>query len=229
HRPVAGDVAALRQERQGEDAFGQLLRGGDAHGRRQRAAAVAQLAAQGGAVLGHGHPGRGRRCMIAAAAGRAKPATVPARTKNDASRGRRRRKNGSPPCRCGETTLNPRFKWERSETFGLPATWRTCTPGVVASPVSFLRDKANVLPAVEHGRERGRIIASPRALPSLRGVNSEDSGNAWFRAGRRGQSDRAFSLVVCPWPGRAGCPSAGPGCPAPAPARARGRRVPRAP
>src|SRR5690606_37843595 len=88
--------------------------------------------------------------------------------------------NGSPPCRCGETTLNPRFKWERSETFGLPATWRTCTPGVVASPVSFLRDKANVLPAVEHGRERGWIIAPPRPVPSPRGVRNPRSPGEWF-------------------------------------------------
>ena len=43
-----------------------------------------------------------------------------------------------------ETTLNPGLKWERWRTIGLPATRRTCTPGAVALPVSFLRDKANV-------------------------------------------------------------------------------------
>src|SRR5690606_15454485 len=34
-----------------------------------------------------------------------------------------------------ETTLNPGFKWECLETFGLPAAGRTCTPGFRCTPV----------------------------------------------------------------------------------------------
>ena len=38
-----------------------------------------------------------------------------------------------------QTTLNPRFKWECLDAFGLPAARRTCTPGFRCIPVVVIK------------------------------------------------------------------------------------------
>ena len=52
-----------------------------------------------------------------------------------------------------ETTLNPGFKWECLETFGLPAAWRTCTPGFRCIPVVVIKGQGECLRTPSHRAE----------------------------------------------------------------------------
>jgi hypothetical protein len=44
-----------------------------------------------------------------------------------------------------ETTLNPGFKWECLDAFGLPAARRTCTPGTRCIPVVVIKGQGECL------------------------------------------------------------------------------------
>src|SRR3970282_1570075 len=44
-----------------------------------------------------------------------------------------------------ETTLNPWFKWEHLEAVGLPATRRTCTPGLRCAPAVAIKGQGECL------------------------------------------------------------------------------------
>jgi hypothetical protein len=58
-----------------------------------------------------------------------------------------RDKNKSPPpvCDACETTLNPGFKWERLDAFGLSAARRTCTPGFRCAPMVVIKGQGECL------------------------------------------------------------------------------------
>jgi len=44
-----------------------------------------------------------------------------------------------------ETTLNPGFKWERLDAFGLSAARRTCTPGFRCAPGVVIKGQGECL------------------------------------------------------------------------------------
>lgn len=44
-----------------------------------------------------------------------------------------------------QTTLNPRFKWERRESIGLSAARRACTPGFHCAPVVVIKGQGECL------------------------------------------------------------------------------------
>ena len=140
HRPVAGDMAGHRCE-----------------GQRSRRGASARPRRSGG----RGNRGR-RNCAECAREGhRAHGASREWRIAEVRCRAERslREKNILRRDDARETTLNPGFKWEHLETFGLPAHGGLAHPVSAASPWSSLRDKANVCARRRHSRGRRRSIA----------------------------------------------------------------------
>ena len=137
HRPVAGGMAGLRRERQRQQARGEGVGGGDALGCGQGAAALAHHAPQRVAFAAHREVrGKAMRAIVAAPAS---PREVHRRACRPAMRANAGRKYVLRHADACETTLNPGFKWGRLEPFGLPATWRTCTPGFRCVPVVVVK------------------------------------------------------------------------------------------
>ena len=57
-----------------------------------------------------------------------------------------------------QTTLNPGFKWECLDAFGLPAARRTCTPGFRCIPVVVIKGQGVCLRTPSHTAEDTREV-----------------------------------------------------------------------
>jgi hypothetical protein len=68
------------------------------------------------------------------------------------------KKKSSAVCDACETTLNPGFKWERLDAFGLPATRRTCAPGFRCIPMVVYKGQGECLRMLSRTAEDVREV-----------------------------------------------------------------------
>src|SRR5690606_27315075 len=113
----AGDVTMRGGERQREQASREHFRGGDALGGRQRPAAFTHDAPQAAALGGHREGIASGMAVIVAAAALARKGAAAGSSGAASADGKYVLRHADA---CG-TTLNPRFRWGRQDSIGLPA------------------------------------------------------------------------------------------------------------